>query len=140
MEIIDNVSFWTLDYNLNVIQEANNDFYSKYSSPMKEGDDGFWYFAFLLHFEKNLSFVKGSYPIILGIKFKDEHFYEIKLKNDKLGSIQNNEDLIRVFDKINDQIKNCLNINLILNPSKKIGFNRILSVDKIKLLSYNISN
>ena len=114
-----------MDYNLNVIEEANNDFYSKYSSPMKEGDDGFWYFAFLLHFEKketNLSFVKGSYPIILGIKFKGEHFYEIKLKNDKLGIIQNNEDLIKVFDNINDHIKNCLDINLILNPSKKIGF------------------
>lgn len=127
MGITEQIQFLVLDYELNAIQEADAEFYSKYTSPMKEGNDGFWYFGFLLKFikyEQDSTFVKSAYPVILGVKLLKNGSYELKIKDDKETLIKEDANLVYFFENINNKIKNSLNENLslVLNSSKKIGF------------------
>jgi len=125
-------SYVELDMNCEPVKEITQEYLKKSISPLKEGTDDFWYMAFLLKFKKiennsenNLSWVKGEYCPIIGLKILNET-YEIKTENKKLvipkyevENLMQYKDLIILYDNINDDIKR--NIQHIVKKSN-FGF------------------
>lgn len=124
MEMEETIPYVELDNNYQAYSEINDDFLKKYTSPLKEGNDGFWYFGFVVKFKKdydNLSYVSGQCPIVLGIKLNNEG-YEIKNSKEKIFYIENqNQNLDNLFDEITKNIKLTLDFSKNIN-NKKIGF------------------
>lgn len=115
------VYFASLDDHLNYIRETTE---SVAQSPLKQGDNGFWYFCWVIRFTTMIEtkIIKANCPVVIGIKLKTNG-YEIKLKDKEIFEIRHDIKLNEFFDLVTKEIEVMIKNDFQNMLDDKLNFN-----------------